>query len=456
MLEKDILLKNVECVDYSHEGMGVVKHEGMAIFVPQLLMGEVADIVITKVAKRFAYGQIVKLVKVSSERAEVDTESLDESGVCQLQHMKYDEQLRFKELITVAALKKHMVEPPVVMPVIESPKEWHYRNKMQVPVRASGPEGTLVAGFFKEKSHDIVPFAGSTIHDETSSAMVEYFVEIANQMKISAYDSKRRTGNFRHLIVQHAEATGEYMLVFVTFGKERKTLVRLAEAMVQKFPQIKSVVENVNTAHNSKILGESRRAFFGEMYITDAINDGLQVRLYPESFYQVNHAQMEQLYQKARDLAEVKADDVVADFYSGIGTMSMLFAQNAKFVYGVEVAAQAVKSADLNAELNSIHNVEFIENNVDSQIEAWVESGLAVDVALIDPPRKGCSREFIENLVRLAPKRIVYISCHPDSFARDLNIFAELGYTSDTVFPFDMFPQTYHVETVVLMSRVDK
>lgn len=453
MLEKDMLLKSVECVDYSHEGMGVVKHKGMAIFVPQLLMGEVADIMITKVAKRFAYGRVAKLVKASSERVNADAVITDESGVCQLQHMSYDEQLRFKELVTVAALKKHMIEPPLVMPVVASPKEWHYRNKMQLPVRASGPEGTVVAGFFREKSHDIVPFAESAIHDETMAAMVQCFVELANQMGISAYDSKRRAGNFRHLIIQHAEATGEYMLVFVTFGKERKTLVRLAEAMVQKFPQIKSVVENVNTAHNSKILGESRRAFFGEMYITDTINDGLQVRLYPESFYQVNYEQMQQLYQKARDLAEVKATDVVADFYSGIGTMSMLFAQNAKFVYGVEVGAQAVKSADLNAELNDIHNVEFIENNVDSQIEAWVETGVAVDVALIDPPRKGCSREFIDNLVRLAPKRIVYISCHPDSFARDLNIFAELGYTADTVFPFDMFPQTYHVENVTVLEQ---
>ncbi|MTW86316.1 23S rRNA (uracil(1939)-C(5))-methyltransferase RlmD [Virgibacillus dakarensis] len=436
--------------DLTHEGNGVGKINGYPLFVPNALPGEEAKIKVVKVNKNYGFGKLLELTKESPERVEPACDV--HCNGCGLQHMSYRLQLEMKQNHVKNAMKKiaHLENIPI-HPIIGMENPLNYRNKVQIPVGER--DGQLITGFYQKRSHRIIENTDTCItHNDVINEVVKAVRDIANRLGIGAYNEEKHRGVLRHIMVRTGQATNEIMVVLVTRTEKLPNKDVLVEELTKAFPNMKSIMQNINDKRTNVILGRKTKLLWGEEYIYDRIG-GLTFAISAKSFYQVNPVQTKVLYDKALEYAQIGGNDVVIDAYCGIGTIALFLAQQAKKVYGVEVVPEAISDAKKNAKLNGITNAEFFVGEAEKVMPWWKAQGLKPDVVVVDPPRKGCDEALLKAMTDMQPKRIVYVSCNPSTLARDLRILEDGGYDTQEVQPVDMFPMTGHVECVSLLQR---
>ncbi|MEN1969614.1 23S rRNA (uracil(1939)-C(5))-methyltransferase RlmD [Lentibacillus sp. N15] len=436
--------------DLTHEGNGVGKINGYPLFVPNALPGEEATVKVVKVNKNFGFGKLLELTKESSERVKPVCDVY--CNGCGLQHMSYRLQLEMKQNQVKNALKKiaHLEDVPV-HPIIGMDDPLHYRNKVQIPVGEK--DGKLITGFYQKRSHHIIENTDTCVtHNGVINDVVKSVRNIADRLSIPAYNEEKHTGSLRHIMVRTGQQTNEIMVVLVTRTEKLPHKDVLVEELTKSYPNLKSVMQNINDKRTNVIMGKKTKLLWGEEYIYDRIGD-LTFAISAKSFYQVNPEQTKTLYDKALEYAQIGGKDIVIDAYCGIGTISLFLAEQAKKVYGVEVVPEAIDDAKKNAKLNGITNVEFYVGQAEKIMPWWKMQGLDPDVIVVDPPRKGCDEELLQAMIDMQPKRIVYVSCNPSTLARDLRVLEDGGFATQEVQPVDMFPQTGHVEAIVLLQR---
>ncbi|MGJ9458363.1 23S rRNA (uracil(1939)-C(5))-methyltransferase RlmD [Oceanobacillus sp. CF4.6] len=436
--------------DLTYEGNGVGKIDGYPLFVPNVLPGEEAIVKVVKANKNFGFGRLLELKNESPER--VTATCHVHCGGCQLQHMSYQLQLEMKQNQVKNVMKKvaHLDHVPIHT-IIGMENPFHYRNKVQIPVGEKN--GELITGFYQKRSHRILEnMDACTIQDELINEIINETRQIANRIGVKAYNEEKHNGELRNIMVRTGHATNEAMVVLVTRTDKLPNKDVLIQELTEKFPQIRSIIQNVNEKRTSVILGDKTKVLWGEEYIYDKIGD-IKFAISAKSFYQVNPVQTKTLYDKALEYAKIGSNDVVIDAYCGIGTISLFLAQKAKKVYGIEVVPEAINDAKMNAQLNGITNAEFHVGEAERVMPKWKEKGIKPDVIVVDPPRKGCEVDFLQAMIDMQPKRIVYVSCNPSTLARDLRILEDSGYETKEVQPVDMFPQTPHVEAVTWLEK---
>ncbi len=437
--------------DLTHEGAGVAKVNGYPIFVQYGLPGEEAKIKVIKVKKNFAYGRLIELYKESPYRQEAPCPVYKQCGGCQLQHLSYEGQLKAKEKQVRDVMQRiGGLQDVTIHPVLGMEKPWLYRNKAQVPIGEQ--EGGLVAGFYRQNTHEIIDMEKCLIQAEENDALIQEVKSICSKYGVQAYNEERHKGTLRHIMARYGQVTGEVMLVFITRTEELPHKKAIIEEVTAKFPNVKSIVQNVNEKRTNVIFGEKTKVLYGSEYIYDYIGD-IKFAISARSFYQVNPTQTKVLYDKALEYAGLMGEESVIDAYCGIGTISLFLAQKAKKVYGVEIIPEAIEDANRNAELNGITNVEFEVGEAEKVIPAWYKKGIQADVIVVDPPRKGCDEALLNTIIAMKPKRVVYVSCNPATLARDLRILEDGGFKTKEIQPVDMFPQTMHCEAVALIER---
>jgi len=437
--------------DLTHDGAGVAKVEGFPIFVKNALPDEKAKIKITKINKGYAFGRLIELYEESKFRVDAPCPIYKQCGGCQLQHVSYEGQLlaKQKQVTEVLARIGHVKDVPV-HPTLGMKQPWRYRNKAQVPV--ADREGGLVAGFYQQRSHEIIDMEACLIQQEKNDEVVQVVKGICEKYGVSAYNEKTHRGVIRHIMARYGLVTGEVMVVLITRTKDLPNKASIIKDIRSKLPDVKSIVQNINSKKTNVIFGDETNVVWGEEYIYDLIGD-IKFAISARSFYQVNPEQTKVLYDKALEYAELTGEETVIDAYCGIGTISLFLAQKAKKVYGVEIVPEAIEDAKRNAELNRMDNAEFEVGKAEVIIPNWNKQGIRAEVIVVDPPRKGCDDALLQTIIEMKPKHVVYVSCNPATLARDLRILEDGGFKTVEVQPVDMFPHTTHVECCVLLVK---
>lgn len=453
MLKKNEIVE-VVIEDLSHQGSGITKVDGFVFFVENALPGERITMRVLKLNKKIGFGKVEEYLEKSPHRNEDLDIAYLRTGIADFGHLVYDQQLLFKaKQVKDNLYKTAGINSVEVLPTIGMEEPYAYRNKAQVPVRRVN--GQLETGFFRKNSHDLLPISDFYIQDKEIDKLILFVRDLLRRYEVSPYDEKEKTGLIKNLVVRRGHYSGQMMLVFVTSRPKVFRVDQMVEKITEAFPQVVSIMQNINDQNGNAILGRDFKVLYGQDYIMDSML-GNDYRISAQSFYQVNTLMAEKLYQTAIDFSELSKDDVVIDAYSGIGTIGLSFAKNVKKVYGVEVIEAAVKDAQKNAERNGIRNATYVVDSAESAMEKWTKEGIKPSVILVDPPRKGLTESFIEASVAMKPQKITYVSCNPATMARDIKRYQELGYDLKKVQPVDLFPHTHHVECVVLMSRVEK
>ncbi|WP_438477602.1 23S rRNA (uracil(1939)-C(5))-methyltransferase RlmD [Streptococcus pluranimalium] len=449
MQKNDIV--EVEIVDLTHEGQGVAKVDGLVFFVDNALPGEIINMRVLKLKKKIGFGKVEEYLKVSDKRNQNIDVAYLRSGIADFGHMVYEEQLKFKRQQVINNLYKTAgISDVEVAETLGMEKPLAYRNKASVPVRRVN--GQPETGFFRKNSHDLMPIEDFYIQDKDIDQLIVFVRDLLRRFDIKPYDEKEQTGLIRNLLVRRGHYTGEIMLVLVTTRPKIFRIEQIVEKITAEFPKVVSILQNINVQNTNAILGSQFRTLYGKETISDQML-GNDYEISAQSFYQVNTEMAEKLYQTAIDFSDLSADDVVIDAYSGIGTIGLSFAKKVKAVYGVEVIEAAVKDAQKNAERNGITNAHYVADSAENAMAKWSKEGIQPSVILVDPPRKGLTESFIKASAAMSPEKITYISCNPATMARDIKVYEELGYKLQKVQPVDLFPQTHHVECVVLLQR---
>lgn len=451
MLSKNDVI-TVDIIDLSHEGKGIAKVEGLVFFVDNALPGERIEMRVLKVKKNVGFGKVENHISFSPHRnQEVDVAYL-RTGITDFGHLAYAEQLRFKRKQVVDNLYKIAgISEVEVAETLGMENPIRYRNKAAVPVRRVN--GETHTGFFRKNSHDLMPIEDFYIQQPEIDRLILFVRNLLRRYDLKPYDEVEQAGLVRNLVVRRGHYTGELMLVLVTTRPKIFRIEQVIEQITAAFPAVVSIVQNINDQKTNAIFGQEFRTLYGKDTITDRML-GNSYEISASSFYQVNTEMAEKLYQTAIDFSELTADDVVVDAYSGIGTIGLSFAKSVKAVYGVEVVEAAVKNAQANAERNGITNARYVADSAEHAMADWSKQGIKPDVIIVDPPRKGLTESFIEASAAMSPAKITYVSCNPATMARDIKRYEELGYKLTKVQPVDLFPNTHHVECVVLLTRI--
>lgn len=448
MNKNDII--TLEITGLTSEGSGTGKSaDGMAVFVPKTAVGDVIEARILKVLKSYAYGKIERVVTPSPDRIENDCPVFGKCGGCVYRHISYAAELFAKEQIVRDAFERLGGLAPEFLPICGSEKTERYRNKLQMPLGKDG-NGVIISGFFSERSHRVIAVEDCKLQPLIFSEIVGFIKKECKRLKISVYNEQAHEGVLRHIYLRKGEKSDELCAVIVAKRKVPE-FRKLAAELVRQFPDITGVVLNVNPDKTNVILGEREMTLCGKPDISDEMC-GIDFEISPKSFYQVNTPQAELLYAEAERFAEPTGKTLL-DLYCGIGSIGLSMAGKAAKLIGAEIVPEAVENACRNAEKNGISNAEFICADAADAAVRLVENGLAPDVILLDPPRKGCDEESLSACVKMSPERIVMISCNPATAARDCKFLSEKGYSVDKVRAFDLFPRTRHVECLVLISR---
>lgn len=434
--------------DLTYEGMGVAKVDNYPLFIAGVLPNEKIEAVVVKTRKNFGYARALKYLTISPDRVANDEQ---QSGITPLGHLKYEAQLKFKQNQIQQLLKKAHLEQIKVNPTIGMDNPYHYRNKAQVPVQKIN--GKLEVGFYRKGSHHFMPLKNFMIQDKRIDEVLQAVLKILNKYDLSAYDETTGKGLIRHLMVRRGFYSHEVMMVIVTNGKSFPHGDKIAMEIMQTLPDVKSVIQNVNSKNTNVILGKEDIKLAGNSTIQDELN-GLKFDISAHSFYQVNPQQTEKLYTEAIKKADLTGKETVIDAYCGIGTISLTMAKHAAKVYGVEIVPEAIVDAKRNAQLNNLTNVDFEVGNAEEWMEKWNQAGITPDVIMVDPPRKGLTLSLIQSATAMKPTKIVYVSCNPATLVRDLQQFMDEGYhVTQPIQPVDQFPQTPHVESVTVLEK---
>ena len=448
MLEKGKIYEAV-ISDYTAQGQGVAKIEGCAVFVPNAIFGEVCKVRIEKAQKTWASGKITEILEKSPHRVNRECPVAKLCGGCDFWHMDYQEEIRLKADRVRQALCRLAGESLENVPILAAPTCYGYRNKAQYPVNSE--KGRVYAGFFRAGTHKVVENRKCLILPEEADLVKKQVVDYVNHYRISAYDEETCKGLLRHIYVRRGAVSGEILVCLAVNGRKLPHVEDLIERL-KKVPGFTTLVLSVNTKPGNTVLGDEFITLYGNGYVTDTLC-GLSFRLSPRSFYQVNHHQAERLYQAAIQQAGITKEDLVLDLYCGVGTITLAMAKAAGKVIGVEVVEQAVLDARENAKRNGIENAEFFCADAGKAALELEEKGIHADVVVVDPPRKGLSEDAIKAIGRMAPRRIVYVSCDPATLSRDVALIKEKGYRLQSVQAADLFPRCAHVESVVCLVK---
>ncbi len=434
------------CTDISSEGKGVIKLYNQVIFVDALLLDEEAEVEIDYKSKGIAFAHIVRLIKKSPERIDPLCPISSSCGGCTFHNATYSYELAFKKKKVEDALTRigHIDYPVNDVIGMESP--YYYRNKIQVPFQRSGKD--IIYGFYKSKTHKIIPTKECVIEDRRAAPILSSIKSLMESMHIEPYNEDNRSGVIRHILIRTSYHYGEVMVVLVTNCDTFPSRNNFVKALVSNHPEITTVIQNINTRDTNVILGTKEKILYGKGYIKDSIL-GINFNISSKSFFQVNPEQVETLYSKAFELANLSHSDNLLDAYSGVGTIGMIASSHVKHVTCVELERSAHYNAIHNAKDNGIDNITLINDDCTSYL---VNTNDKYDVVIMDAPRKGSTPEFLSSLVCNSPSRIIYISCNPATLARDLTYLVN-EYNIECIQPIDMFPRSFHIETIVSLMR---
>ena len=441
----EILINNV-----SHQGEGIGRVENFAVFVPGAIKGEKIEVKITEIRKNFARGELEKIILPSLNRVKPPCPVFNLCGGCHLQHINYKKQLEMKKEIVENVLSRIGNQNIDVMPIIGMEIPWRYRNKGHFHLARENENITL--GFYQSKSHDLVPVSRCLLFSQNINSLIKYLEKELTRQKITIYNHKTDKGNFRGIVLRESKYTGEIMIIFITREERWYLDENFLNNLIIAFPQVVSLCQNINKNPKMALFGKDFRILKGKTFIEDHI-DSFKFKISPSSFFQVNVLQTEILYKKILEYANLSGKETVIDSYSGTGTISIYLAGKAKKVYGLELQKGAVRDAWANGELNNLSNLKFFSGKAESWLYKWVQRGEKVEVIIIDPPRRGCSREVLKNIIKIKPEQILYVSCDMPTLARDIKYITQNGYNIEEVQPIDMFPHTSHIECLVHLTR---
>lgn len=475
--------------DMSDSGEGIGKTDGFTWFIKDAVIGDRVEAKAMKVKKSYGFARLLQVLEPSDKRTAPLCPVARQCGGCQIQAMDYQEQLRFKEnkvcsnlrrigglehLIfrdeegslrneedgtTNALRKEESIESGAisVYPIMGMENPWRYRNKAQFPFGRSR-DGRIIAGFYAGRTHSIIETEDCLLGVKENSTILQCIREHMEQYKIEPYDEANHRGLVRHVLIRKGFRTGELMVCLVLNGEvkaltEADVLVERLRGLFGDGTAVTSISVSINREKTNVIMGSRIVNLYGAGYITDYIGN-VKYRISPLSFYQVNPVQTEKLYSTALEYAELTGKETVWDLYCGIGTISLFLAQKAKQVYGVEIVPQAIEDARANARLNGMDNVSFFVGKAEEVLpEQYEKHQVYADVIVVDPPRKGCDTVCLDTIVKMGPKRVVYVSCDSATLARDVKYLGERGYQVEKVRCCDMFGHSTHVETVILLTR---
>ena len=478
----------VEITDMGHDGEGIGKIDGFALFIKDALIGDVVEAKVMKVMKNYAFARLEKVLTPSSFRIKPKCAYHRQCGGCQIQALSYEKQLEFKQnkiknnLIRIGKFEEPFIDQ-IMEPIVGMEEPYHYRNKAQFPI-GTDKEGNLIAGFYAGRTHSIIANTDCALGVEENKEILELVLAYMRQYHVSAYNETTGRGLVRHVLIRKGFTTGEIMVCLVINGKSLPAELEFIH-MIKNVTGVASISISVNKERTNVIMGNEIRTLWGKDTIADEIQmhyvkdvpcdcatnkdskvdmqnefvaSGRKISYHisPLSFYQVNPVQTEKLYSMALSYAGLTGTETVWELYCGIGTISLFLAQDAKMVYGVEIVEQAICDARENAKRNGIDNAQFYVGKAEEVLpELYEKEGIYADVIVVDPPRKGCDEKCLETMLKMKPERIVYVSCDSATLARDLRVLCDDGYELKKVRGCDMFPMTGHVETVACLQRVD-
>ena len=446
--DSPILLKG-NCVDLSYEGKGVFKAGKETVFVEGMFPGDEGEIEVAYRKGGVSFGEIRSLTKTSKDRIEPRCKICHSCGGCSFQQYAYEAQLEFKKKKVEEQFRKVGRMDVKANPTIGMEDPYYYRNKIQMPF-GKDRKGNVYCGFFKQNTHVIVPVSECFIEDKRAVHILETIKKLCKSIRVEPYQEDQRTGVLRHVLIRTSFYKPQIMVVLVTAVDIFPGRNNFVSALTKECPEITTVVQNVNPRVTNVILGEKERILFGKGYIEDSLC-GLSFRISAKSFYQTNPVITEKLYSYAMKAAGLTKEDVVFDAYSGIGTIGLIASKYCKKVLSVELVPQAVKDGIKNASRNKIENFSMFCDDASSFMVRMAKNKEKVDILFMDPPRKGADERFLKALLALRPKKVVYVSCDPSTLARDV-AYLQKSYRIESIQPFDMFPHTTHVETVVMLT----
>ncbi len=440
----------VDIIDNGFEGEGIAKIDNFTIFIPNAIKGEKIKILIVKVLSSHAFGKVIEIIKKSNKRVKSDCDTYKRCGGCNLRHIEYEETLKMKQNALQSLVNKTLNKKVQVEETLGMQSPYFYRNKAQYPVGID-KDGKPQIGVFANRTHEIIPIKKCFIQNEKSEELAKFVFNWIIKNNISIYDEKTRNGLVRHIVTKIGIKTNEIMCIIVINGDKIPKENELVKEILSNFPSVKTIVKSINTKNTNVIMGKENINLYGDGYIEDILGE-YRFKISPLSFYQVNPIQAEKLYNIGVQAAKISKDDIVFDLYCGIGTISLFMSKYAKKVYGIEIVEEAVKDARENALKNSVENTEFIAGDVEKVLDELInEKNIIPDIVMVDPPRKGLDNKSIDNIIKICPKKLVYISCNPATLVRDLSKL-EGVYEIQSIKPVDMFPFTSHVETVALLE----
>ena len=445
----------VEINDLTDLGFGVGRVDGAVVFVSDTVPGDVCEVKLIKVNKTYLVGRVEKYIKKSDMRVS-DRCSERACKSCAYKNVSYGCEASFKEEGVRRIFGTSALEGITTAPVTVSPNETRYRNKAQYPIALV--DGEYRVGFFAPKSHRVTPITDCPLTPAVFSRICDELCKFFKKFSVSVYDEESGNGLLRHIYLRRGEVSGEILVTVVINGTALPKEQEMVERILAKYPNTVGVLINVNTESTNVVLGKEYRILYGRDYIYDTLA-GVRLKITAPSFYQVNHSATELLYAKAKELARPEKSDTLLDLFCGAGSIGLSMADSVGELVGIEIVDSAVECAKENAKATGVDNAHFFTGDATetehllANAERELGRKLTPDIVILDPPRAGCDEKLVRFVSTLNAKRIVYISCNPKTLARDVVIFRECGYDTDTVYPFDLFPMTGHVESVVCLKR---
>ena len=453
-MNKSSVVKNekyvVDIIDNGFEGEGIAKIDGLTVFVPGSIKGEKCEILIVKVLASHAYGKIVNIIEKSENRKESDCATYKRCGGCSLRHMTYESTLKLKRQVVQNLVNKGLTKKVEVLETIGMENPYNYRNKAQYPVGLNS-EGQPEVGVFAQRTHTIIPIQTCLIQTEISQKIAKTILNFVKEKNIQVYNEENQKGLLRHIVIKVGKYTNQVMCILVVNDSKFDQEQELVKLLCEKYPEIKTIVKNINNKNTNVILGKENINLYGNGYIEDKLGE-YTFKISPMSFYQVNPVQAEILYTTAINQANLDKNDILFDLYCGIGTIGISASKYVNKVYGIEIVPQAIEDAKENAKINDVKNIEFICGDVEVAFDELINKEKIVPSAIIvDPPRKGLDNKTVENIAKIKPAKLVYISCNPATMVRDLAKLEEI-YNIKTIQPVDMFPWTNGVESITILE----
>ena len=447
----DIIQIKIDKIVFGGEGLGY--YNGFAVFVPMSIPEDELEIEIISVKKTYARGLIKNIIKASPERIDSHKFTFEDFYGCDFAMLKYESQLKYKKLMVEEVMRKIAGLPDIeISDVLASEDVYNYRNKIIEPFSVYGNK--IITGFFKRKSHEVFEVDENILNSKLGNRIIKELKEILNKNKISVYNEITHKGLLRNVMIRTNSNNEAMLVLIINSNKITENIKNLLFRLREKIEEIKSIYISLNSKKTNTVIGEKNIFIYGEESIKENLN-GIEFHISPTSFFQINVKQAKRLYDIAINFFDNIDDKYIVDAYSGTGTIGMIMAKKAKKVYAIEIVKSASEDGEKTAKENGIENIEFINGSVEKELVNLINANKRIDTIIFDPPRKGLEASIIDKVAELNLKGVVYISCNPSTFARDVKLFSEKGYTLRKLQAVDMFPQTSHIETVALLSKLD-